>query len=61
MFDVLTVAAIADELHEAILDGRIQKLGLVNQTTIAAEVYARGRRRALIASASSADPAIWLE
>jgi len=61
MFDVLTVAAIADELNEAILDGRIQKLGLVNQTTIAAEVYARGRRRALIASASSDDPAIWLE
>src|SRR5680860_1710879 len=60
MFDVLTVTAIADELNATILDGRIQKLGLVNGTTIAAEVYCRGRRRALVASADSADPAIWL-
>jgi predicted ribosome quality control (RQC) complex YloA/Tae2 family protein len=60
MFDVLTVAAIADELRETVLDGRIQKIGLVNQTTIAAEVYAKGRRRALVASADAEDPAIWL-
>lgn len=60
MFDVLTVAAIADELNEAILDGRVQKIGLVNGTTIAAEVYANRRRRALVASADSADPGIWL-
>jgi predicted ribosome quality control (RQC) complex YloA/Tae2 family protein len=61
MFDVLTVAAIADELNDSILDGRIQKIGLVNQTTIAVEVYAKGRRRALVASADSDDPAIWLD
>jgi predicted ribosome quality control (RQC) complex YloA/Tae2 family protein len=60
MFDVLTVAAIADELAELVLDGRIQKIGLVNQTTIAAEVYAKGRRRALVATADADDPAIWL-
>ena len=60
MFDVLTVAAVADELNETILDGRIQKLGLVNPTTVAAEVYAKGRRRALVASADADDPAIWL-
>lgn len=51
MFDVLTAAAVADELREEILDGRIQRIGLVDPTTVAAEVYARGRRRALIASA----------
>jgi len=61
MFDVLTVAATADELNDSILDGRIQKIGLVNQTTIAVEVYAKGRRRALVASADSDDPAIWLD
>ncbi len=37
-----------------------RRLGLVNQTTIAAEVYAKGRRRALVASADAEDPAIWL-
>ncbi len=60
MFDVLTVAAVADELNETALDGRIQKLGLVNATTIAAEVYGNRRRRALVASADSEDPAVWL-
>jgi len=51
VFDVLTVAAVADELRATILDGRIQRIGLVDPVTVAAEVYARGRRRALIASA----------
>ena len=60
MFDVLTVAAVADELNETALDGRIQKLGLVNATTIAAEIYGNRRRRALVASADSEDPAVWL-
>jgi predicted ribosome quality control (RQC) complex YloA/Tae2 family protein len=51
MFDVLTMSAITDELRETILDGRIQRIGLVDRLTLAAEVYARGRRRALVASA----------
>ncbi|MFL5761022.1 MAG: NFACT family protein [Thermomicrobiales bacterium] len=67
MFDTLTIAAIADELTERALDGRIQRIGLVDQRTIAAEVYAGGQRRTLVASASDhharllltdADPAI---
>jgi predicted ribosome quality control (RQC) complex YloA/Tae2 family protein len=53
VFDVLTVAAVADELRHEILDGRIQRIGLVDPVTLAAEVYARGQRRALIASADS--------
>jgi predicted ribosome quality control (RQC) complex YloA/Tae2 family protein len=67
LFDTLTIAAIADELTERALDGRIQRIGLVDQRTIAAEIYAGGRRRTLVASASDqharllltdADPAI---
>lgn len=60
MFDVLTVAAVTDELRRTILDGRIQKLGLVDATTIAAEVYARGRRRPFVASADPQQPGFLL-
>jgi len=51
VFDVLTVAAVADELAATVLDGRIQKIGLVDRRTVAAEIYAGGRRHALVASA----------
>ena len=51
MFDVLTIAAVADELGSALLDGRVQRIGLAGPLTVAAEVYAGGRRHALVASA----------
>ncbi len=60
MFDALAAAAVADELAATILDGRIQRIGLVNRRTLAAEVYAGGRRRALIASADDRDARIHL-
>jgi predicted ribosome quality control (RQC) complex YloA/Tae2 family protein len=60
MFDVLTVAAVADELQGSVLDGRIQKLGLVDATTIAMEVYRHGRRWPLVISADTATAGIWL-
>ncbi|MDQ3541269.1 MAG: NFACT family protein, partial [Chloroflexota bacterium] len=60
MFDVLTVAAVTDELRRTILDGRIQKLGLVDATTIAAEVYARGCRRPFVASVDPQQPGFLL-
>jgi len=60
MFDILTVAAIADELEGSVLDGRIQKIGLVDRTTFACEIYSQHRRRALIASADSQQPRILL-
>ena len=60
MFDVLTVAAMADELRETVLDGRFQKLGLVDATTIAAEIYAKGRRHAFVASADPQQPGFLL-
>ncbi len=53
VFDVLTCAAVADELQAQILDGRIQRIGLVDPLTIGAEIYARGRRHGWVASADA--------
>ncbi len=55
MFDVLTIAAVADELAETLLDGRVQRVGLTGPLGFAAEVYASGRRRYLVASADARD------
>lgn len=60
MYDVLTTGAVADELRNTILDGRIQRLGMVDALTIGAEVYAQGKRWHLIASADSEKPRIHL-
>lgn len=60
MFDVLTIAAVSDELSATILDGRIQKIGLADNRTLTAEVYAGGRRRTLIASAEDQAPRVLL-
>lgn len=59
MYDILTTAAMTDELRETVLDGRIQKLGMVDELTIAAEVYANGTRHALIASADSSQARLY--
>ena len=53
MFDVLTIAAVADELGETLLDGRVQRIGLLDPLSFAAEIYAGGRRRMLVASADN--------
>jgi predicted ribosome quality control (RQC) complex YloA/Tae2 family protein len=60
MFDVLTTGAIVDELRRTVLDGRIQRLGMVDALTIGAEIYVRGRRWHLIASADAQNPRIHL-
>lgn len=60
MFDVLTIAAVADELAATLLDGRIQRIGLVGPLAIAAEVYAGGHRRSFIASAETQDARLHL-
>jgi predicted ribosome quality control (RQC) complex YloA/Tae2 family protein len=60
MFDVLTVGAVVDELRRTVLDGRIQKLGMVDAVTIGAEIYAHGQRRTLIASADATNPRLHL-
>jgi predicted ribosome quality control (RQC) complex YloA/Tae2 family protein len=60
MFDVLTAGTVVDELRRLVLDGRIQRLGLVDAVTIGAEIYAQGRRRHLIASADPQNPRVHL-
>lgn len=55
MFDALTIAAIADELSDAIVRGRIQRVQHVDELSVAFEIYARGRRRWLTLSADSQD------
>jgi len=60
MFDVLTIAAITDELTTTVLDGRVQRIGLVDPLTVAMEIYARGRRHALVLSADADRPRIHL-
>jgi len=60
VFDVLTIAAVADELADRLLDGRIQRIGLVDRRTIAAEVYAAGSRHFLLASADDRQAGIHL-
>ena len=51
MYDVLTLAAIVNEMNTTALNARIQKVGLVDRLTFAAELYTPGQRRWLVASA----------
>ncbi len=60
MFDVLTTGAVVEEFRDTILDGRIQRFGMVDQLTIGAEVYAQRKRWHLLASADSENPRIHL-
>lgn len=59
MYDVLTTAAMVAELRENMLDGRVQKLGMVDPLTIAAEIYANGRRQPLVMSADANEPRVY--
>lgn len=60
VFDVLTIAALADEMTKLILDGRVQQTGLLDARTIGLEIYAGRQRRYLVASADSQQPALYL-
>lgn len=60
MFDVLTTGAVVEELRRTIMDGRIQRLGMVDALTIGAEVYAQGQRQHFIASANAENPRVHL-
>ncbi len=50
-FDALTLAAVAAELRETILGGRIQRVLLTGPLSIGLEIYARQQRYQLVASA----------
>ena len=59
-YDVLTIAAIVDELSATIGNGRIQRIGLLDPRTIGAEIYAGGHRHYVIASANDSQPRLRL-
>lgn len=50
-FDALTLAAVADELRQSVLGGRIQRVWLPAAQGIALEIYAHHHRHYLLASA----------
>lgn len=60
MFDAVTLAAVADELGQTIVDGRIQRTGLSSSRAIVLEIYGGGRRRSLVASAENGSDALFL-
>jgi len=50
-FDALTLAAVADELRETVLGGRVQRVILTGPLSLGLEVYAHRQRVQVIASA----------
>lgn len=50
MFDVLAIAAIAEELGGIAIDRPVRSVGLIDRRTMALGIFARGRERFLIAS-----------
>src|SRR5215218_2062717 len=59
-YDVLTIAAITDELSATIGNGRIQRVGLLDPRTVGAEIYGGGHRHYMIASADDRQPRLRL-
>ena len=51
MYDVLTIAAMVDELNAVAVNARIQQVLQVDELTIALEIYTNRRRRWLVLSA----------
>lgn len=60
MFDVLTTGAVVAELRNTILDGRIQRLGMIDPLTVGMEVYSQHKRWHVIASANAENARIHL-
>ncbi len=60
MFDVLTIAAVTDELSDSVVDGRIQKVIQLDELSYGLEVFNHGKRRMLVARASSQTPGLYV-
>ncbi|MDI3340990.1 MAG: NFACT RNA binding domain-containing protein [Sphaerobacter sp.] len=60
MFDVLTIAALADEFADRLVGGRIQRVLQLDDATIGLEVYAEHQRTILVASADNRNPRLYL-
>jgi len=59
-FDSLTTAAVADELREKVLGGRVQRVVQVDPLSLGLEIFAHGTRRQLLASAQAQHPRLYL-
>lgn len=59
-FDVLTTAAMADELNATLTGGRVQDVVLVDPLSLGLEVYAGHERRYLLLSAQAGHPRVHL-
>src|SRR3954454_1376096 len=55
MYDALVLAAIIDELNDRLLDGKVQRVLLLNQLTLGFGVYSNGARQQLLVSAGASD------
>lgn len=59
MYDVLTTAAIVDELSTMLVEGRIQRIGLRDPRTVAFEIYRDRTRHHLVATIGAPEPAVY--
>jgi predicted ribosome quality control (RQC) complex YloA/Tae2 family protein len=59
MYDALMLAAIVDELNDTVLDGKVQRVLLLDPLTIGFEVYS-GKRHQLLVSADAREPRLHL-
>ncbi len=55
MYDALMLAAIVDELNDRLLDGKVQRVLLLDPLSIGLEIYSSGARHQLLVSASAND------
>ena len=59
-FDSLTTAAVADELREKALGGRVQRIVQVDSLSLGIEIFSAGVRHQLLASADPQHPRLYL-
>ena len=59
LFDSLALAAVADELRDR-LGARVQRVVQVDRLSVGLELYARGERRWLYATADPERSGLWL-
>lgn len=59
MYDILTTAAIVDEMMDSMVEGRIQRIGLRDNQTVAIELYRDRQRHHLVATIGDPEPAFY--
>jgi predicted ribosome quality control (RQC) complex YloA/Tae2 family protein len=60
VFDLLTIAALADEFAARLVGGRVQKTIQLDESSIGLEIYAEHQRHFVIASADSRNPRLYI-